>query len=340
MSAAATNLWSRFAGLPLPVRIAAWTLGFWLLPAIWLASRGSRATTALAVAFLLLITTPVAIGIASPTPDPAPQAVADPTETEPTEPAVLLPVPVRTIPPDTVRPEPLDVERFTTSPQPTPTPDLLHVQRFIDADSFVATDGTEYRVSLVNGPEHDECGYTDTNTAGQALLNRGFTATDTGGRTHGRTVAIISLPDGTSYGQAMTAAGWFNDRYLDDFRHEAPDEAAALDTAIAQARTDQAGHWAPRGCWANLTDPHPDPAPDPPPVPASDAATNSGPDTRCHPAYTPCLPLPEDLPSSYNGDLDCGHIRHVVHLTGNDDPYRLDGNNTHRENGIGCESYA
>jgi hypothetical protein len=61
----------------------------------------------------------------------------------------------------------------------------------------------------------------------------------------------------------------------------------------------------------------PAPVPTPPP---------SG--SKCHPSYSPCLPIVDDL--------DCADIRAMgvapVRVLGSD-PYRLDGDN----DGLGCE---
>ena len=213
------------------------------------------------------------------------------------------------------------------------------MQREIDGDSFVASDGVEYRVSMINTPERGACGDDEASEAGYTLLDQGFTVAPTGGTTYGRTVAVVTLADGRGYGVTMAAQGMVDDRYLDDFRHEAPDEARLLDAAFESARDTGAGLWAT--CWASqpalTTTPAPTAEPEPQPTIAPQPLVQPIPDPEpasgggCHPAYVECIPV--------GPDLDCADIGHQVHLTGEDDPYRLDGNNTHRENGIGCESY-
>ncbi len=164
------------------------------------------------------------------------------------------------------------------------------------------------------------------------MLADGFRADGYETDRHGRTVARITSADGVDLGVHLARTGLADDRYLDDFRHENPSYARELDAAFAAARAEGAGHWS--GCWAS------DPSPPPEPTPTSDGgatahAGNTSGGWECHPAYVECLPIVDDL--------DCGGndhpIGHSVQLTGNDDPYRLDGNNTHREDGDGCEAY-
>src|SRR6185436_19567612 len=90
----------------------------------------------------------------------------------------------------------------------------------------------------------------------------------------------------------------------------------AYRTAGAGAKSAKAGQW--KACAA--------PAPVAAPVPAPTPPTPAG--TNCHPSYSPCLPIVDDL--------DCADIRAMgvapVRVLSSD-PYRLDADN----DGLGCE---
>ncbi|WP_370327519.1 thermonuclease family protein [Euzebya sp.] len=195
----------------------------------------------------------------------------------------------------------------------------LEVAEARDGDSFVATDGVEYRVGLVNTPELSECGGHEAADRTAALLADGFSVDAYATDDHGRSVARITTPDG-DLGVILAAEGLADDRYLDAHRHEHPGYAAEIDDALARAREARTGLW--RTCW---DDTGPRPTPDP-------ADRRSIPDgSACHPAYVQCLPV--------GPDLDCADVGHAVDLTGPDDPYRLDGATTARSDGVGCDTY-
>ena len=61
------------------------------------------------------------------------------------------------------------------------------------------------------------------------------------------------------------------------------------------------------------------------PTPTPTASPTPSPGGDCHPNYSPCLPIVDDL--------DCGDIDGPVTVIGGADPYRLDGDG----DGIGCE---
>ena len=187
-----------------------------------------------------------------------------------------------------------------------------------DGDSFVASDGVEYRVGLVNTPELSACGGPEAADRTYALLADGFTVEAYSSDNYGRSVARVRTADGTDLGVWLARNGWADDRYLDDFRHEHPAYARELDEAFAAAKAAGVGLWST--CWAP-----------PPPEPSGAQHTGRTGQWPCHPAYRECLP---DGP-----DLDCAEVGHQVVLLGNDDPYRLDGNSTTRTDGTGCDTY-
>jgi len=223
----------------------------------------------------------------------------------------------------------------------TPTPEVLTVVDPKDGDSFVASDGVEYRVGLINAPELSACGGPEAADRAEELLAAGFTVEAYADDQYGRAVARIRLVDGRDFGVTMAEEGMADDRYLEEFRHEHPAYAAELDGAFAAARHARAGLW--QTCWSaepvSSSDPRPSstaPAAPPEtiaPQPLAGGTGHGGATGRwpCHPDYYECLP---DGP-----DLDCGEVRHQVTLLGEHDPYRLDGNNTHRTDGLGCETY-
>jgi len=113
----------------------------------------------------------------------------------------------------------------------------LRVTILKDGDSWVASDGREYRLGMVNAPEALEpCGRIAAGFTRRFLAD-GFTADAYAQDTHGRQVAEVFNPAGDSLNVALVEAGLSDDRYLDDFRHENPDLARRLDHAFDKAAT-------------------------------------------------------------------------------------------------------
>lgn len=213
----------------------------------------------------------------------------------------------------------------------------LHVVDLKDGDSFVADDGMEYRIGLVNTPERAECGGAEAAERTQELLVEGFDAESYATDQHGRTVARITDAEGRDVGVQLAREGLADDRYLEEFRHEHPIYAAELHDAFARAREEGEGLWS--RCWAEDSRTTPGPTPHSPPGPESTGPEDTGLQGHvgttgrwaCHPAYHECLP---DGP-----DLDCADVRHQVTLLGQADPYRLDGNSLTRTDGVGCDTW-
>lgn len=217
------------------------------------------------------------------------------------------------------------------------------VAGIVDGDTFDLVDGTRVRLAITDTPEvHggvEACGAEAHDFAADFLAGQTVAlyrpasgpATDPFGRTLGE---VVRASDGASLNVALVAAGLGT---IDErFTHEDPDLAGRLRTASATARTPACASVDP---GAEPTDAPPATTAPPRLVPAEPTPTptemghggrtDSGWD--CHPAYFECLPI--------GPDLDCADVGHGVRLLGDDDPYRLDGNNTHREDGDGCESY-
>ncbi len=198
---------------------------------------------------------------------------------------------------------------------------LLRVSDLKDGDSFIATDGNEYRLGLVNAPEANEACGTEATAFTRRFLADGFTVDAYTVDAYGRLVAEVHDSGGQSLNIALASSGLGNDKYLGTYRDENPDLARRLDTAFANAsRPDCLG---------------PEPTPTPTPAqaaPPTAPASNS----TCHPDYITCIPIKGD--GSGNGsanDLDCGDIGRKVQTRGSRDPYRLDRDG----DGWGCESY-
>ena len=136
------------------------------------------------------------------------------------------------------------------------------------------------------------------------VVLRGDRTQDTRDR-YGRLLAY-GLPGGRDLGYQLVAGGFAKVYvYRDPFQR-----LGAYRTAESRAKS------APAGTWKACGSPIRPVAPSPPAA------------TKCHPSYTPCLPIV--------GDLDCADIRALgvapVRVLGSD-PYRLDGDN----DGFGCE---
>lgn len=203
----------------------------------------------------------------------------------------------------------------TPSPSSEPTVPpvvLLFVTDQKDGDSWVASDGKEYRLGLVNTPESNEpCG-PEATAFSRKFLASGFTADVYATDTYDRTVAEVFNDTGESLNIALAKNGLGNDRYLEQFRHENPDMAVRLDTALASAATPECRQVA---------------KPVPLVVQPSEATPSkkaAPPKQECMTGYSPCLPVV--------GDLNCGDIGFTVTVTGSD-PYRLDRD----KDGFGCD---
>lgn len=199
------------------------------------------------------------------------------------------------------------VEELTPSPGPTKERVvLLFVTDQKDGDSWVASDGKEYRLGLINTPETNErCG-PEATTFTREFLSNGFTVDAYTTDRHSRSVAEVFDQDGKSLNVEIAKSGLGDDRYLEQFRHENPELGRRLDSALASASKPVCRKAAA-------------------PVPlVNQPPKTSAPASNCKSGYSPCLPIV--------ADLDCGEIGHPVTVTGSD-PYRLDRDG----DGIGCD---
>jgi endonuclease YncB( thermonuclease family) len=105
-----------------------------------------------------------------------------------------------------------------------------------DGDSFVATNGKEYRLGLVNAPELDEpCG-REAREFSRQFLAAGFAADAYASDAHGRLVAEVFDRSGTSLNVALAESGLGDDRYLSRYQDENPDLAYRLAAAFVGAK--------------------------------------------------------------------------------------------------------
>lgn len=195
-----------------------------------------------------------------------------------------------------------------SSPKATPgrrATALLFIIDQKDGDSFVASDGNEYRLGLVNTAEASEpCGAEATRFT-RDFLAAGFTVDAYSRDRYGRRVAEVFDRSGKSLNVALARSGYGNDRYLNQFRYENPDLARRLDAAFASADSPSCSRAAPAPLLQQ-------------PKPAGPPSGN------CMPGYDPCLPV--------RGDMNCPDIGHPVRVTGGD-PYGLDRDG----DGVGCD---
>lgn len=201
----------------------------------------------------------------------------------------------------------------------------------VDGDTIDLSDGTRVRLAITDTPEVfggvEECGPEASDFTGAFLAGRtvavlrpvGSPTTDTFGRTVGEVVRVV---DGASLNVALVRAGLA--RIDERFTDEDPDLAGRLRSAAV-------------GAARPVCEPQPRPT-DPAdeteggsPAAAGGSMGHTGVvdgGWPCVDAYVECLPPV--------GDLDCVDIGHAVTLVGDDDPYRLDGEDG---DGRGCETY-
>lgn len=221
--------------------------------------------------------------------------------------------PTRSPPPAQTSATPSSASTATPSPTPTPTASasrrlaaLLFMTDQKDGDSFVASDGNEYRLGLVNTAEASEpCGPAAAGFTRTFLAN-GFTVVTYSRDSYGRRVAEVFDRSGKSLNVALAKSGYGDDRYLNQFRHENPDLARRLDAAFAAADSPSCSGAAPAPLLQQ-------------PKPAAPSA-----EANCMTGYDPCLPI--------RGDMNCPDIGHPVRVTGGD-PYGLDRDG----DGVGCD---
>ena len=129
------------------------------------------------------------------------------------------------------------LERTDPPEPPAPSTLLLRVTTLKDGDSWIASDGREYRLGMVNAPEAQEpCGRDAAQFTARFLAD-GFTVDAYATDPHGRRVAEVFNPSGDSLNVALAETGFGDDRYLDSFWHENPNLARRLDDAFDRAAT-------------------------------------------------------------------------------------------------------
>jgi micrococcal nuclease len=188
------------------------------------------------------------------------------------------------------------------------------VTRVVDGDTIdVRLDGGKNeRVRLIgiDAAERGTCFSSQaTERARQLALSkpvvlRGDRTQDTRDR-YGRLLAYVWLPGGRDLGYQLVAGG-----YAKVYVYSSPfQRLPAYETAESRARSSAVGRWKACGTIRPIV-------PSPP---------SAG---KCHPSYSPCLPVV--------GDLDCADVRALgadpVRVLGSD-PYRLDGDG----DGYGCD---
>jgi endonuclease YncB( thermonuclease family) len=128
------------------------------------------------------------------------------------------------------------IESSTDPTPPPPNTPLLDVTVLKDGDSWVASDGSEYRLGMVNTPEPGEPCHREATQFTRQFLADGFTADVYSQDPHGRVVAEVFDRSGDSLNLALARSGLSDDRYL-SFRRENPNLARRLEDAFAIAVT-------------------------------------------------------------------------------------------------------
>lgn len=112
-----------------------------------------------------------------------------------------------------------------------------------DGDSWRDTTGREHRLGLVDAPEVGECYGRQATQERRRLTADGFGAQRYAEDRYGRSLSVVTLPDGRTLNVHLARQGFVTDRYLDGFRDEHPELAAQLDAAFADARRARRGLW-------------------------------------------------------------------------------------------------
>lgn len=129
----------------------------------------------------------------------------------------------------------------TLAQPPASGADLLQSAGDGDGDSWHDTAGRESRLGLVNTPETNECFGADATAKRKELTAGGFLADVYTTDAYSRSVAVVSLADGTNLNVWLARHGYANDKYLQEFRAENPALSGELDQAFAAAKAERAG---------------------------------------------------------------------------------------------------
>ena len=218
-------------------------------------------------------------------------------------------------------PPPAPSESATTG---GPAVKLHRVVALDDGDSFDVVDAAgalfTVRMAQVDAPELSDCfGGEAKAWLANRILDRDVVLEPTtdgpDADQYGRKVREV-WQDDLSMNVEIVRAGYAT--HFASFASEDPDLAVRIAAAEDEARAAGRGLWSACQASANGA------------AVGHTGRTDGG--WACHAAYRECLP-------AHISDLDCSEIGHQVVLLGDEDPWRLDGNNTHRTNGLGCERY-
>jgi endonuclease YncB( thermonuclease family) len=137
------------------------------------------------------------------------------------------------------------VSRTPRGPEVPVSGPLLQVTIHKDGDSFVGSDGREYRLGLVNAPELNEpCG-REAAAFTRRFLADGFRADAYASDAYRRRIAEIFDPSGDSLNVALARSGLSDDKYLEHYGGENPDLARRLEDAF-ESTTGRASCWPVR----------------------------------------------------------------------------------------------
>ena len=179
------------------------------------------------------------------------------------------------------------------------------VASVIDGDTIELANGKTVRLVGIDTPEVGQCHYvTASNKMARLVGGKRVTLTISDENTdrYGRLLRYVNIGS-MDAGLRMIKSG------LAIARYDSRDGYGYHPREPIYIKADKA---SPNRTCATPT---PTPTSSPTPSPGGD----------CHPNYSPCLPIVDDL--------DCGDIDGPVTVIGGADPYRLDGDG----DGVGCE---
>lgn len=139
-----------------------------------------------------------------------------------------------------------DARSTAPTPQVSGAP-TLRVTVLKDGDSWVASDGREYRLGLIDAPEPGQPCHDEATRFTRAFLSDGFTVDAYSSDPHGRQVAEVFDRSGRSLNVALAASGLAAGTYLESFRHENPNLAHRIERALDTAADPPCRNGQPAG---------------------------------------------------------------------------------------------
>jgi Staphylococcal nuclease homologue len=210
----------------------------------------------------------------------------------------------------------------------------------VDGDTVDLSTGERVRIIGIDTPERGQPCFAEASVAMAELVMNQVVTVSPGARddrdTYGRLLRYVDV-NGVDAGKALIERGLAIARY--DSRdgyggHPREAEYITADEASPPAcvpSTSLAPTPVPTAAPTPI--PVPAPAPSPAPQPPAAIAPPAAPGGSCHPSYTPCVPIDEDVDCAGGSGDGPSYVQGPIRIIG-PDVYRLDGND---KDGIGCE---